>query len=238
MKKGSNLGELVKTADGSLSIRNPDIDEEYHSTAGAAFESQELYMTRSGFLEFLESSDSAAVLDVGLGLGYNALSTIENWLKADSPGNIDLVSLEINEDLVTHLAGGDGPWMENWREDWLKWGKTLEQDKPGLWQGKLQHSSGSSLNWQVLVGDSSRAEIPNLGFRFVWQDAFSPKKNPELWSPEWFAKVASVAASDCRLVTYSVARVVKDGLEGGGWDYDRIPAPGKKKHWLSASKKA
>ena len=41
---------------------------------------------------------------------------------------------------------------------------------------------------------------------------------------------------NCVLMTYSVARVVKDSLNAGGWNFEKIPAPGKKSAWLRASK--
>ena len=236
MKSKAELGKVVKTADGSLTIRNPDIDEEYHSTAGAAFESEELYLARSGIADFWKIAKDCRVLDVGLGLSYNALTTVTKWLETDTSCDLKLYSLEINEALVEHLASGDGPWMEGWSKRWLEIAKTLEKQENGTWCTTLSHSSGAELQWTVYVGDSSQMELEFKDLNFIWQDAFSPTKNPELWSPQWFRSLGDRSKKECVLMTYSVARVVKDGLNDGGWDFERIPAPGKKRHWLRASK--
>ena len=236
MSSDKTLGELVETADGSMTIRNPDIDEEYHSTAGAAFESEELYLSRSGIQEqWLEAKD-LQVLDVGLGLGYNALTTITKWLGSAGSCSIGMLSLEINESLVKHLAQGDGPWMEGWSDQWLEIAKSLELQPSGLWQAEISHESGVKFQWSVQVGDSSKSPLPQLNLNYIWQDAFSPGKNSELWSPAWFKMLAESSHDNCVLMTYSVSRVVKDGLTEGGWDFERIPASGKKRHWLKATK--
>ena len=70
MNSKNNLGDVVETADGSLTIRNPDIDEEYHSTAGASFESRDLYIARSGIVDYWSVGDSCRVLDVGFRFGH------------------------------------------------------------------------------------------------------------------------------------------------------------------------
>ncbi len=43
------FGDLVQTGDGSYTILDGSIDEEYHSTYGARSEADELYMINSGF---------------------------------------------------------------------------------------------------------------------------------------------------------------------------------------------
>ena len=100
----------------------------------------------------------------------------------------------------------------------------------------LRHQkSQATCKWQVIIGDGIATPLPDQHFDFIWQDAFSPKKNPDLWSEEWFRKLMKASTENAVLMTYSVARVVKDGLEGAGWHYAKIKAPGKKKHWLKAT---
>jgi tRNA 5-methylaminomethyl-2-thiouridine biosynthesis bifunctional protein len=74
------------------------------------------------------------------------------------------------------------------------------------------------------------------GFDFVWQDPFSPQKNPTMWSAEWFARVREVSATGCTLMTYSVARAVRDALAASGWSVAKIPTSIRmKRHWLRAT---
>jgi tRNA U34 5-methylaminomethyl-2-thiouridine-forming methyltransferase MnmC len=234
----SFLDQLVATSDGSLTLRHPVYDEEFHAREGARFETHELYMQASGFLSVLEEGghdEALGVLDVGLGLGYNALMTIESWWK--SPGNrpVYLLSLEISPELVVALSDSSCPWKKGWSELWNLFSESLEKDGSD-WRALFVHPlSGRSLSWSVCIGDAALFTLPKQHFDFVWQDAFSPGKNPELWTVHWFRKVKEASKAGAKLMTYSVARIVKDHLTEGGWDYQKFKAPGTKKQWLRAS---
>lgn len=233
-----NLGELVQTADGSLTLRDPHYGEEFHAAQGARFEAETLYIDYGGLRQRLAEatpSDSITVLDVGLGLGYNAIMTIEAWWESQSAAALHLVSLEQSKALVTSLSDPSCPWKSAWTPLWRQASESLRPQTNGNWLGALTHpTTQAPLRWDVLVGDAREARLDGLRLDFIWQDAFSPKKNPELWTEAWFQKLAVVSHPQTRLMTYSVARVVKDGLSGGGWKYKKFKAPGSKKEWLAA----
>lgn len=234
MTTNKQLGEMIVTQDGSVTIRDPEMNEEYHSQNGALEETYELYLYKSGFSNAVEEKKAVAVLDVGLGLGYNALAAIECWLSSQDAGPLTIISLEKQSHLVEAIALCSGPWCQHWPQGWPDLAKSLKKVQSDLWQGQHDHPNGALLTWQVIVGDAARITLPKLKFNFIFQDAFSPRKNPELWSSSWFGKIFSHAAHNCTLVSYSVARLVKDNLEASGWQYSKIPAPGKKKQWLIA----
>ncbi len=232
--------DQVKTDDGSFTIRHPDYDEEFHSKTGARRETYELYMLASGYEAHLKATgdDDIDVLDVGLGLGYNALMTIELWMK--SPGNmsLNLLSLEHTEALLLALTSPDTAWKEGWPEEWKSWSLELKRSSdPSLWTASFNHpETASLLSWTAVLGDAREADFHNYTFDFVWQDAFSSKKNPELWTKEWFTKILAHSKDSVSLVTYSVARLVRDSLEAAGWHQERFAAGGTKKQWLKARK--
>ncbi|WP_141731193.1 MnmC family methyltransferase [Oligoflexus tunisiensis] len=239
-----SLNDLVVTQDGTLTLRHPAYDEEFHSIKGARFEADSLYMEASGFRSHVLASDQTlGVLDVGLGLGYNALMTLECWMQGSGSHDLQLVSLEHTPELVAALADPQCNWKEGWSEDWKLWSQSLQQDpETGNWKARVQHPcSGRFFHWLVLVGDARLADLSALTFHYIWQDAFSPKKNPELWSVEWFEKLRAVSHPTVQLVTYSVARMVRDNLEGASWSQERMKTPQAqsgegtgKKQWLRA----
>lgn len=237
-----NFGDLVQTGDGSYTILDRSIDEEYHSTYGAKSEADELYMINSGFRDEInkQSGDKRdyQVLDVGMGLAYNAMMTLDVWSKAQSDINVKMCSLEINEDLVIAIANNEATWTKNWPENWLLWSRSLKKIDDNRWQAEIKTSghSGSFL-WEIIVGDAANVDLSNYCFDYIWQDAFSPKKNSELWSEKWFQKLRDCSSSRSIIVTYSVARMVKDGLTNGGWDYEKCKGSGVKRHWMKATKK-
>lgn len=229
-------GERVLTQDGTYTVRHPVYEEEFHSWQGARFESDELYMKASGFQDALTyRTDSIGVLDVGLGLGYNALMTLETWMKSPGICDLHMVSLEQTEELLQGLVSPETGWKDGWSPEWRDWSQKLNKEAQGLWRAEFVHPvSGKRFSWVAYVGDARNISLPSASLDFIWQDAFSPKKNPELWTAEWFEKIRAASRSSACIVTYSVARIVKDNLNAAGWDYQRVQAAGQKRQWLKA----
>jgi tRNA U34 5-methylaminomethyl-2-thiouridine-forming methyltransferase MnmC len=235
----NNIGKLVKTSDGSLTLEHHEHGETYHSDLGARTEAEELYLKRSGILTNFAKGTPVRVLDVGLGLGYNALTTIAAWMTDPTAGDLFILSLEINFDLIKLLATSKAEWQQDWPMNWLQICSTIESSADGQWSAKIKHpESGSEMNWLIIGGDALNlnwTKIPQgCAFNFIWQDAFSPKTCPQLWKTEWFAALHAAAAADCIMMTYSVARMVRDQMNQAGWKVERIAGSGKKKHWLRA----
>jgi len=230
--------DQVLTNDGSFTIRHPVYDEEFHSKTGARRETLELYMMASGYADHLQiCRNPIAVLDVGLGLGYNALMTIEFWMKSPGHSDLSMLSLEHTEALLEALTAPDTAWKDGWSEEWKIWSSQLQKQDNGIWRATFLHPlTQKTLSWSTQVVDGTVADFSGYSFDFVWQDAFSSKKNPELWTAEWFAKIAAASSSTVSLVTYSVARLVRDNLGSSGWKQERIAAGGTKRQWLRATK--
>lgn len=83
----------------------------------------------------------------------------------------------------------------------------------------------------VIVGDA-RDTLP------VWQgradawylDGFSPAKNPELWSDDLMAQVATHTAPGGTFATYTAAGHVRRALVAAGFAVERRPGHGTKRH--------
>ena len=232
--------QVRKTADGSLTLFNHTYEEDYHSRVGAALEADELYLSRSGFKEFISTGKDCSVLDVGLGLGYNAITTIDYWMKQQvKVGHLSVISLEKSFDLLNNLLTGEASWMQGWNGDW----KTLASSPKPFENGfrlQLHHPTNQdkNLDWQIIACDASSwqpAETFYKRFDFCWQDPFSPKKNPEMWNHTWFKKLHWMLKNSGVMVTYSVARSVRDSLEASHWSVKKVKSGVGKRHWLQAT---
>lgn len=237
----TEFGVLVETQDGSWTIKHEGHGQDFHSSEGAKFEAWELYIVASGLHERLtDPTGVVTVLDVGMGLGYNAAATIAAWWDAASPPHVELVSLEIDRRLAEVIADGTAPWLGNWEESWLVGPKSLRKISDETWRAALIHpDSGTRFLWTVLIGDAVKQDIPQASapYDYIWQDPFTPELNPTMWNARWFQGLKTVAKADAKLMTYSVARVVKDALTEGGWEHERFRTPGRKRHWLKAQPK-
>ena len=238
----TEFGPLVETGDGSLTIRHAAHGQDFHSSEGARFEAWELYVVASGFRDLLgKEGRKLRVLDVGMGLGYNASATIACWLSSGGTRDLEMVSLEIDERLPRALMGAAAPWCQGWAAEWCAGLKNLKSVSHDMYESVIVHPvSGRTASWTILIGDANSkdlsAQISQVDY--IWQDPFTPELNPTMWSEAWFRSVASVASSDAQLMTYSVSRLVKDALTAGGWHHERFRTPGRKRHWLRAALKA
>ena len=65
--------EIITTADGSTTIRLPDLDEHYHSKFGAIQEARHVFI-QNGLALF--KNQNIHILEIGFGTGLNALMTL------------------------------------------------------------------------------------------------------------------------------------------------------------------
>ena len=240
------LTALIKTQDGTMTLTHPNYGETFHSLQGARFEAESLYMQASKFRSGLAQAPvgtQLGVLDVGLGLAYNALMTIEAWMLSEGRVDLQLLSLEHSPELIAALMGSGLVWKEGWPDSWLQWPKQLQPSRPGCWVAEFKHpQSARPLTWTIQLGDACAAELTPASLDYIWQDAFSQQKNPELWTPEWFKTLRSASKHEVCLVSYSVARQVRDNLAAAGWVAQRVKAAAEgsggsvpsKRNWLIA----
>ncbi|MEY4631099.1 MAG: hypothetical protein RIQ81_1219 [Pseudomonadota bacterium] len=236
---GASPWVAIETADGSWTLAHREHSEWYHSADGAVSEAQSLYIDSSGILNRLQAASPVRVLDVGLGLGYNALATVAAWQRCGGAGKLEILSLENDADLFAYLRSGKAPWQKGWPAAWLAMAESLELAQDGIWQAWQRGADGGELLWRVALGDakapSSFAALANMGpYDFVWQDPFSPAKNPSMWGFDWFSALVGSVKRDGVLMTYSVARPVREALSDAGWRVEKIPTTTRKKNWLRA----
>jgi len=103
--------------------------------------------------------------------------------------------------------------------------------------GRRQFRLGA-LEVEVIIGDA-RVTLPAWpGQADAWfLDGFSPAKNPELWSETLMAEVARHTAPGGTFATYTAAGFVRRGLQAAGFQVERRPGHGHKRH-MTAGKLA
>ncbi|TDJ03767.1 MAG: hypothetical protein E2O68_09420 [Deltaproteobacteria bacterium] len=83
----------------------------------------------------------------------------------------------------------------------------------------VEYSELKATNLKVLIGDARVTLDSYQGgpFHAIFQDPFSPKKNPRLWSVEWFESLKNHAHPDVVLSTYSASSSIRKALMLAGW---------------------
>ena len=202
--------EKVPTEDGSLTLYSAEFDECYHSTRdGALRESLHKHILPAFSLSETDKEE-LVILDVCFGLGYNTLATLHYLQEHPIDAKVKIYSPEFDRDLVASLTDFDYP------EVFAPFAEIIHRLAE---QGSYRDEK---VEITILFGDA-RETIPQIPDQIdiVYQDPFSPKKNPLLWTREYFADIRAKASKDLILTTYSSATPVRMGLcENGFLLYD------------------
>ncbi len=91
---------------------------------------------------------------------------------------------------------------------------------------------------EIILGDArdTLAKWPHKADAW-FLDGFSPAKNPELWSPDILAQVARHTATNGTFATYTAAGHVRRALQDAGFQVERRPGHGRKKHMSAGTLK-
>ena len=194
----------VATEDGSWTLFSEAFQEACHSTAGAKSETILHYINGCKVPDKIQMFDPLVILEVGFGLGIGFLTTYE-MLPKDKKWIF--VSMELDRGLL----------------EWFK--ETQSQHellKALVWEENILSCKNEHVELIIIQGDA-RVELQKflqkreLIWHAVYQDAFSPKKNPRLWTREWFDLLKAYSHPEVTLSTYSASNSIRKSLHETGW---------------------
>jgi tRNA U34 5-methylaminomethyl-2-thiouridine-forming methyltransferase MnmC len=211
---------IVQTADGSNTIFNPAVGENYHSKHGALQESKHVFV-KSGLQYFLDATkaNKVSILEVGFGTGLNFLMTAdfcsENQIELNYTG---IEAYPLTDELLAS-TGYD------------------QYTSPATWQTLLTNYQSALLK-QTTVSPSCQLQIANtklLDFQsaakydVIYFDAFAAVHQPEMWNDEAIGHTVKFLNTGGVFVTYAITGNLKRMLKGLGLQIQKIPgAPGKR----------
>ena len=199
-----SAGCEVTTDDGSPTFFNEQVQEHYHSLAGARSEALKKYIEPANLKRRLQKGP-VRLLDICFGLGYNSLVACESALETGS--KLEIVALEMDKTVVQRAAQ-----LAETFSPQLDWAKVLDEL---LENGFFQQEN---ITIRVIWGDArntiNRVKAP---FNLIWLDAFSTQKNSELWTVDFFRKLRQIIDPQGSLLTYCAAIPVRSGLIEAGF---------------------
>ena len=216
---------IVQTGDGSYTFYSPDYDETYHSSSGALQEAFSKFCEPCKISE-LAQRGAINILDIGFGLGYNLLSALHMARRVNSACTIKITSLE--KEVLSPQTLNSIIVPQEYSEDY-------ELVKKAAYSLRYEENN---IKIMLLEGDA-RKTIRKLINQYdaVFFDPFSVKKNPEMWSVEFFREIGKRKTDEARLATYSASTPVRCGLIEAGFMIGPAPGDGIKKEGTLASKK-
>lgn len=234
----------VETSDGSLTLHSDFFDENFHNLKGAYEETLYTYINGSKLSRMFESETyhpicfSLLEVGFGMGLGLYALDRFlseENTSKLKSHVQLNFISFEIDRELIHWQRENEQknenlyspsliPTLAHWQNKTFK----IHLEEFEYLEISVNLSEKVSFTGILLLGDGRKVlpawmkhceaiNLPWPKFQAVFQDAFSPKKNPDLWTVEWFTDILKHSSNDVILSTYSSATAIRRSLYEANW---------------------
>lgn len=213
--------QIIKTHDGSFTLKSEEFQSTYHSIHGAKTESEYVFINQ-GLDRRLSLAHSAEVdiFEMGLGTGLNAwltaLYALEHQVKVNYMA-IDLFPLNetiyrpiLMDELHTSIL--QSPWEE----------PTIIHEYFNVTKKKVDFIEFLSMNHQK--------------FDVIYYDAFGPGSQPTLWEDAIFEQLYHHMNSNGVFVTYCAKGSVRRALKNGGFDSFKIDGPPGKRHMIVAIK--
>ena len=85
--------------------------------------------------------------------------------------------------------------------------------------------------------DFTQLQLPPNSVDIIFFDAFSPEKQPEMWTQERFDMLYLACRPNAVLTTYCAKGVVRRTMQQAGFTVERLPGPPGKREILRATKK-
>ncbi len=221
----SNELQIVKTADGSNTIFNPQVGENYHSKHGALQESKHVFLN-SGLQYFLESASvkfpietPVSILEVGFGTGLNFLLSadmcVEKGIRLDYTG---IEAYPLTKEMIGQTGYEQYVSAELWQQFNAKYPDALKGEVNIGANCQLQIADRQLLNFQ-----SPRQ------YDIIYFDAFAVSYQPEMWNEAAIAHTIQYLKPGGVFVTYAITGNLKRAVKALGCKVEKAPgAPGKR----------
>ena len=205
------LYKIIETEDKTKTLWSEYFDEACHNLSGAYSETIFNYIRGCFIPDQIASSENVHIFDVGFGLGVGLLAFIDEIkkYKITERKNYSYISIELDEDLLLWSVKANFP-------------DYIFLKKENYYFGEFAVSPMVLLQIKIFIGDG-RATIPDAAranllpkFTAIFQDAFSPKKNPTLWTVEWFDVLETISDSEVFMSTYSASVSIRKSMIAAG----------------------
>ncbi len=224
--------QFVPTEDQSVTLFSEAFNEACHSTHGAREETRQIYLEGcdlKGLKKEIKDSP-LRILEIGFGAGIGVIETFK-YAKTQELGPVEMITTEIDPDLVDYLLATNE--FSSFK---------VEHNTPLPSDLRKVVASCEDFKLTILIGDA-RHTLSSIGLyrelgpvHAIYQDAFSPKRNPALWSIQWFELLRDYWSTNLtKLSTYSASNSVRKAMRAAGWNVEIAPGFGPKRQSTRAT---
>jgi len=216
--------KIVETADGSKTIYNPQVGENYHSKHGALQESKHVFVN-SGLAYFLHNESrlvqetTVSILEVGFGTGLNFLLSAD--FCANESIKLQYTGIEaypLSLDLISQTGYEQYVSSETWGSFLRNYPQTLIKPVSINPACQLQIANCKLLDFQ----SAKQYDV-------IYFDAFAATYQPEMWGETAIAHTVQFLKPGGVFVTYAITGNLKRAMKALGCKVEKAKgAPGKR----------
>lgn len=213
-------GHFAITGDGSKTIFNPQVGENYHSRHGALQESNHVFLN-SGLRYFLADSDATdvSVLEVGLGTALNFLLSADYCTAQQIKLNYTGIEAHpLNTETMAATGYDEYVSASLWEAFLDKYPQSINQTI-----GLNKYSLLQTAHCKLMDFNSAQQ------FDVIYFDAFAAIHQPEMWDDAAITHTIKFLKPGGVFVTYAITGHLKRLLKSIGLKVEKAPgAPGKR----------
>jgi tRNA U34 5-methylaminomethyl-2-thiouridine-forming methyltransferase MnmC len=224
--------ELVRLANGTFSVHSNVEDETFHPVVGPVAEAQALYVNQLKLRQRIASQTGEFVIwDVGLGAAANVLTALR--ATRGLPCSLHVTSFDRTlaplEFALQHAS--DLGYLADY-EDAVR--ELLQHGRADFCHDR------QSVQWRLCLGDFPQLlqrPVPAPAPHVIMFDAFSPAKNPAMWTAPLFARLFQTLdpLRPCAMPTYSRSTMLRVTLLLAGFYVGVGRATGEKEETTIAA---
>ncbi len=203
----------------------------YYSKMGGLDETYEVFIRPTEIDKKIKIQNDIIIGETGFGTGLNFLAVLKEFEESAAP-NATLQFYTFEKYLMdaenAGLAHSNFPQIKDQSEKLLRnWPKNVK----GL--HSIEIVPRVFLN--IFIGDANETmELCEFKADAWFLDGFAPSKNPDFWNDTIFSQIARLIKPDGIIATYSVASLVREGLQKSGFVFEKLAGFANKKHRLIA----
>ncbi len=222
--------QLVQTADGSNTIYNEVVGENYHSRNGALQESRHVFVN-AGLNYFLAENNASevSILEVGFGTGLNFLLSadvcVEREIKLAYTG---IEAYPLSAALINQTGYDQYVSPQLWQQFINNYEILLNSD-PDSYQD-CQLPTG---NCKLKIAHCKLLQFQSeQQYDIIYFDAFAAARQPEMWNEEAITHTIKFLKPGGVFVTYAITGNLKRMLKALGLTIQKIPGAAGKREML------
>ena len=201
MTQNSKLS-IEKTEDGSYTLIKDG--NRMHTKQGALKESIKKYVEPMLKHVKKQNNEKIEILDIGTGIGYNALLTKKKAEKNNIEPKIDTIDKKDYSEKIENIKSNQLTNLKNINSSEISFYKEDARE---------------------FIKNTSRKNKEK--YHAIYLDPFPPKENPELYSVHFLDKLRKLLREDGLLITYNASYACRSGLVFSGFEISSINRMGR-----------